>query len=142
MGRQSWIGGLLAALLAASPSAAQQQDAQSFLTGVKPQDIVFQKVIDVPQFAGPKVQPQTTDRLSLRQMLSKVVPFISPSPKPSFQMATPILPGANQGSPFQPMLPQFGLPQANFSTPFPPALPTTSLPKTSENTLRPALPFP
>jgi hypothetical protein len=133
---------MAAGLSVAHSSQAQQRDAQSFLTGVKPQDIVFQKVIDVPHFAGPNVQPQTTTRFSFREMLAKVFPFISSSNTPSFNMAVPLLPGANQGSPFQPVLPQFGAPQASFGNGFPIALPRTTLPIPPENTLKPVLPIP
>jgi hypothetical protein len=143
MHTHSWVGGIAVGLGLVSQASAQQRDMQSFLTGVKPQDIVYQKVIDVPQFAGPNVQPQTSETFSVRRMLSKVFPFISASPKPSFQMSVPLLPGSNQGSPLQPVLPQFGLPQTTFGSPFfPHVLPTNGLPPVPDNVLKPVLPIP
>jgi hypothetical protein len=137
------IGGLLVLMGLATPAWAQQRDPSSFMTGVRPQDIVFQKIIDVPEAAAPQVQPRTVDRFSFRQMLSKVFPFVSPSTPPSFATAVPLLPGANVSTPFQPSLPRFTLPPIPGAHPFPPSLPRTTLPNIGEgSTLKPVLPIP
>ncbi len=138
-----FAGVVIVAIMLVAPAEAQQREPSSFMTNVKPQDVVFQKVIDVPDFAGPQMKPQTTDRFSLRQMLAKVVPFLSPNAKPSYQTAVPALPGSTTPSPLQPVLPQFGLPKTPAASPFMQALPRTTFPNVPDNsTLRPVLPIP
>ncbi len=83
-----WILSVALTISTSGFASAQQNQlspftASSFLTGVQQQDIVFQKVVDVPDFPNLQMQRTTTDRFSLRQMLSKVVPFRSPSSKTS-----------------------------------------------------------
>src|SRR5262245_42571562 len=96
------LGALVLAILAGQPAFAQQRDVNNFLTGVRPEDVTFQKVIDVAEMSIPKTQQMTTDRLSVRQILSKFVPFLSPDITPKFATAVPLSAASNKASPLQP----------------------------------------
>jgi hypothetical protein len=120
---------------------AQQGEMNSFMTGVRPQDITYQKVIDVPEMSLPKQQQNTTDRISFRQMISKFVPFISPTVTKTYKPAVPISSNSDAPSAFQPLLPTFEMPKVNASGPFQPLLPTSKFPApVGGGPLKPVLP--
>ena len=120
-----WMVGLFLLLGLATGAPAQQQlPASSFLTGVRPQDVVSKKIDTTGLVAAPtpSVVRQNNIFGTLANLLGKFTLPIFPLFRSQNQSPLPVLPGQYQDA-------------------FAPLPPTTTLPPPSPNPFQPLLPI-
>jgi hypothetical protein len=142
MRRVEWAMAVVSGLVAATPAAAQQAGSIPLTGGTTPQGSAFPTVINAPQTVAPQFQPQTTDKLSLRRLVAKVVPFVSAESKTIVAPPVPAVAGSAQPSPLQPLLPPAALPSPQAGGLIQPLPPTTTMPApAAASPLQPVLPI-